>query len=485
MASNVEKRTPYIKPSDARSWNHCRRRVRFDHFPPEGSAKVKPSAFDQLVMEMGLAHELKVKLKLEKQYHRMDAASPQHTQDLMQAGIPLIYHPKFIDETAGIIAEPDFLIRTDSGEYQVADAKLAKRNDKEGKKDKKAIQIQLAVYRKMLKSTLPALVFHPNDVVSEVGDEANKLAEKFLKDMRALLSKTTAPEVRYGETKCNACPYIGKCKPEFIARQELTLLYGVDSRSAPGLEAQEIRTIQDLADTDPNTIKDVPYLKGYQNKFKATLQAKAYFTHQHYQIADLILPRGSWVHFDIETNPLTPSGKEHVYLWGLLKPPYDRGSFEYIWTDSEAEDRNGWLTFLAAVERLKAQYPDLILAHFTSFELTNIKRYAKRYDMEKHPTVEWLLGDHSPLFDLQKPVKDSLVLPVASYGLKQICKHEGLVNFQWQDDDSGSQWSVVQFVKYQQEPNQTRREQLKQDIINYNFDDVMGMRALEGWLRGL
>lgn len=468
-----------IKPSDARSWDKCRRRVWFDHFRPEGLAKVEPSEFEQLVKEMGIAHELAVRLKLEKQYHRMDAVSVEQTNDLMQAGISLIYHPKLIDEITGIIAEPDFLIRTDSGEYQVADAKLAR------KEDKKEIQIQVAVYRKMLKSTLPALVFHPNDVTSEVGDEANELADEFLQDMRTLLSSKEMPEVRYGESKCSVCPYLGKCKPEFIVKQELTLLYGVDSRSAPGLEAQGIRTIQVLADSDPKTIENVPYLKGYDNKLKATLQAKAYFTHQHYKIADPVLPSGTWVHFDIEDNPMTSSGEIHVYLWGLLKPPYDRESFEYIWTDSEAQDKEGWLAFLDAVAQLKKQYPDLILAHYSHHEKTNIKHYAERYKMESHPVVIWLLGDQSPLLDIQKPLKKALVLPLASYGLKSICKHEGLVNFQWQDDDSGSQWSVVQFLKYQQELDENRREQMKQDIITYNFDDVMGTRALEGWLRGL
>lgn len=34
--------------------------------------------------------------------------------------------------------------------------------------------------------------------------------------------------------------------------------------------------------------------------------------------------------------------------------------------------------------------------------------------MEEHPTVQWLLGDDSPLFDIQPAVKDNFVLPLAS-----------------------------------------------------------------------
>lgn len=168
---------------------------------------------------------------------------------------------------------------------------------------------------------------------------------------------------------------------------------------------------------------------------------------------------------------------------GFLKPPYDASAFDYVWTDHERDDETGWRQFLDLMARYREEYPDLILCHFSSYEVTNIRRYAKRYGMEDHPVVEWLLGDDSPLFDIQGPVKDSFVLPLASYGLKQICKHEDLVNFQWQDDDSGSQWSVVQFVKYRLELIKERREQMKKDILAYNFDDVMATRKLEEWLR--
>ena len=93
-------------------------------------------------------------------------------------------------------------------------------------------------------------------------------------------------------------------------------------------------------------------------------------------------------------------------LLGFLKPPHDGSAFDYVWTDDESQDEQGWLQFLALMEQYREQYPDLILCHFSSYEVVNIKRYAKRYDMEEHPTVQWLLGDDSPLFDIQPVVKN-------------------------------------------------------------------------------
>lgn len=168
-------------------------------------------------------------------------------------------------------------------------------------------------------------------------------------------------------------------------------------------------------------------------------------------------------------------------------PDFSAGSghedFEYVWTDHDDEDERGWLEFVGQIERYNRQYPDLILAHYSSHERSTIRAYAKRYGMEDHPTVVYLLGNESPLFDLQKPVLASLVLPLQGYGLKDICKHPDLVNFQWQDEESGSQWSVVQFNRFLAEPNSEARARLKEEILGYNRDDVTATRRLEEWLR--
>lgn len=469
---------PYIRPSDARSWLHCKRRVWYDNFPPADMTQGEPDPFEELIAQMGVRHEWGIKRDLERQHQVVEATSVEHTQALMQAGVEVIYQPQLVDREKRIIGEPDFLIRRENGEYQPADAKLARSGEK------KAIQIQLGVYRLLMGGALPALIYLGDKSTVETADEANTEAESFITDMRSILASPTPPDARYGESKCKVCPYVAICKPAFEAKEDLTLLYGIDSRAAPHLESQGIRTISQLAASQPENIQDVPYLSGIHKKYRAVLQAKAYKTGEMFKIQAPHLPGGTWIHFDIESNPLTDDGEDHVYLWGFLKPPYTPAAFEYVWTDHERDDEKGWHQFLQLMERYRDEHPDLVLCHFSSYEVSNINRYAKRYDMERHPTVEWLLGDKSPLFDLRPVVNKSFVLPLASYGLKQICKHQGLVNFQWQDDDSGSQWSVVQFVKYRQELDNDRREQIKRDILTYNFDDVMATRKLEDWLRG-
>lgn len=466
-----------IRASDAMSWLHCHGRAWLDKNQPADLQDKEPSEFDQLIIRMGLGHEWNIKRELERKFQFVEAVSEEHTRALMEAGCQVIYQGQLTE--GDIIGKPDFLIRHESGQYQAADAKLAR------SEEKKEIQIQLGIYRKLLGNNLKALVFLGTGDVVEIGDEADGEVEKFIDSMRAIRAQTTMPQVRYSESKCRACGYYDHCKATFIAKGELTLLYGIDSRAAPGLEKQGIDTIRKLADADPGKIDDVPYLKGYEKRYRAVLQAKSYFDDSIRQLKPITLPNGTWIHFDVEANPLAESGDDNVYLWGLLKPPYNGHAFDYIWTDSEKQDREGWEAFLTKIAEYRAQYPDLVLAHFSGYEVQKIKAYAERYNMQAHPIVEWLLGDKTPLFDLLEPVRDCLVLPVASYGLKYICKHPKLVNFQWDDSDSGSQWSVVQYVNYLGELRPDDRERLKRNILTYNFDDVVGTRKLEEWLRAL
>lgn len=471
---------PVIKPSDAKAWIDCKRRVWLDN---KATLTIIPSDdhFEQLIINLGLEHEKTVLDALSAKATVETASNETDTQRLMAEKAPVIYQAHLVDESRQIIGKPDFLILHDSGHYQAADAKLSL------SEEKKEIQIQIGVYRELLANALPAIVFLGNGQHALIGDESQSIASKFLTQMRLLLDETSEPAVRYSHSTCRICPYKSHCKPTFEANDELSLLYGVQGRAADALEKAGIHTITQLANTKPDDIPDVPYLKGDAIKQRAALQAKSWITGKPYQVSSIALPQGQWIHFDIEDNPLTDTGEKHVYLWGFLIPldSSDRGQevFEYDWTDHSDDDEIGWLRFLDRIEHYRTRFPNLILAHYSSHEKTTISLYANRYAMEDNKTVRYLLDKDSPLFDLRKPVIENLVLPLQGYGLKDICKHPDLVNFQWQDDDSGSQWSVVQFNRFLSETDADQRTQLKADILSYNRDDVTATFRLEQWLR--
>lgn len=475
MAVNQSTRT-LIRPSDATAWISCIRRAWLDKHHP---AEFETDAFSQLLIDLGLEHEAAMLARLENQYPVSKANSFEHTCTLMQQGAPVIYQGRLLDEQEGLAGYPDFLIRHESGQYQPADAKLSL------SEHKKAIQIQLGVYRRLLANDLPALVFLGDGRTALLGHEADALVDAFIAGMRSLLDMPYQPAVRYSHSKCRTCPYHAHCLPEFEAKEDISLLYGIHGHAADHLAANGIATITQLAVSTAECVPDVPYLKGNKRKHRAILQAKSFLTGQIFQLDQAVLPQGTWIHFDIEDNPLTSTRERHVYLWGFLTPAYARENFDAVWTDDETSDYEGWIGFLQKIEAYRSQYAPLVLAHYSNHEKATIKQYAKRYAMENHATVTWLLGDDSPLFDLQKPVLDCLVLPLQGYGLKDICKHPDLVNFQWENEESGSQWSVAQFSRFQSETNLAEKQKIKTEILGYNRDDVMATRQLEVWLRRL
>jgi uncharacterized protein len=465
-----------IKPSDAASWIACARRAWLDKHQ---SVEYQIDAFNQLLIDSGLKHEAAVLAKLERQYPVIQADSFDHTLALMRQGAPLIYQGRLFNESEGLVGYPDFLIRHESGQYQPADAKLSLNGNK------KAIQIQLGIYRRLLANQLPAIVFLGDGRTALLGKETDSLVDGFITSMKSLLDLSQQPSVRYSHSKCRICPYHAHCLSEFEANEDPSLLYGIHGNAADHLAETGISTITQLAMSKVEAIPDMPYLKGHKRKQRAILQAKSSLTGEIFQLNEFELPEGDWIHFDIEDNPLTPTRERHVYLWGLLPPAHTKECFEYVWTDDETSDYQGWLDFLQKIGIYRSRYTTLVLAHYSNHEKATIKKYAQRYAMENHATVLWLLGKDSPLFDLQKPILDCLVLPLQGYGLKDICKHPDLVNFQWENEESGSQWSVVQFNRFRLKTSPIEKQKIKTRILNYNRDDVMATRELESWLRRL
>lgn len=458
--------------SDAINWWACHRRVWFDLHHPERAAP--PDAFEKLIMQAGIDHERAVLSALGpcKRPH-----TETETAALMRERAPLIYQPRVADPEHRVVARPDFLI-LEQGGYRAADAKLAR-----SLKDKPGARVQLAVYQKLLGTTLSTQALLADGHTEFTSEKDLERADEFLRDLQAL-THSEMPPAHFSASRCKACAYRNTCIPQFQRDSDLGLNYFVDSRAIPHLNRAGVQSLGDLANRDPASLPDMPYLRG-TTKSRAVLHAKALLDGELRLQASPAPIAGTAIHFDIETNPLASDAPEEVYLWGFLPPPYRPEDFEFVWHDGGADnDQRCWQQFLAHASQLRERIPDAVLVHYANFERQVIKRYAKRYESLQHPVVEWLL-DGGGLFDLRDTVMEALILPTIGYGLKEICKHRQLVNFQWQLEESGSQWSVVRYHDFLGCTDSAEREHIRQDIIAYNRDDVRATRALELWLNEL
>ncbi len=469
-----------IQAGDAKSWILCRRRAWFDHNPPSGFAPAAPSAFDQLVLAAGRDHEDRIAAHLAATVGPVArAGSVERTKALMKAAAPVIAQAVLDDVERDLGGRADFLTLQLDGGYRVEDAKLAGSLDGHAE-----IRLQLAVYRRLLGSDRPAVVWLGSGEQALVGDESDAEAAVFIEEFSEALARLDPPSATFGESKCGACPYDAHCRPLFQQAGEPTLLHGVNAVFAAKLRLAGVDNIATLATADAD--QPLPGFQNHNTWRRAVLQARAVETDRMFMLHAPALPEGTWVHFDVEADPLSATSGGEVYLWGLLPPPHGLTDFEGVWSEGgPAADQAAWQAFLLRVAELRSHHSSLVLSHYASYERTQIKLYASRYGDEQHPIAKWLLGDESPLFDLRTEVLRCLVLPVPGYGLKTICKHPQLVNFQWELTESGSQWSVVRYAEYRRLPEGASRAAIRAEIETYNRDDVRATRALELWLRGL
>lgn len=306
-----------------------------------------------------------------------EALDEEHTTELIAARVPVIYQPKVLDKTLGVITQPDFLFSEPAG-YRAAGATLARSIE-----NKLDLRIQLAVYLKVLKTDLPtkALLGNGESVLNWLKDLVK--AGEFLADIKHLAG-TSRPEVHFGSSRCNACPYRERCVPEFQATGDLGQNYFIDVRAIRHLEALGIYTLADLAGLVVEAIPDVPYLKG-DKIASAVLQAQAFLELRPVVCTEPPRVEGTPIHFDIETNPLAVESDGEVYLWGFLVPPYEKDDFEYVWHDVGAEaDLQGWNRFLEVVAEQGARYPGAVYVRYARFQQYVISLYAKKFEDTGH-----------------------------------------------------------------------------------------------------
>ena len=95
-----------IHVSDALAWDHCSRHA---WFVLRNSAveDVETDRFEKLIKTLGDEHEAEVLTRFDI---FRTAKSVAHTQELVEAQVPVIYQPKFFDAELNLAGVPDFLL---------------------------------------------------------------------------------------------------------------------------------------------------------------------------------------------------------------------------------------------------------------------------------------------------------------------------------------------------------------------------------------
>jgi predicted RecB family nuclease len=92
------------------------------------------------------------------------------------------------------------------------------------------------------------------------------------------------------------------------------------------------------------------------------------------------------------------------------------------------------------------------------------------------------VADNYVMFDLLPITRDAVVLPDPSYSLKVVERRAG---YRRTLDEYGGDWSIARYIEAVETDDESARDQIMQEILDYNREDLEATWAVMGWLRSL
>lgn len=458
----------------------CERRLWLDTHDPSG--KREPTEFERDLRDRSRDHQRWFRSTVSGRVGPLwrygdpvEPAAREALRLLRETRAPLDQAP-LLSRDGERLGVPDLLYWDGDG-LVICDARLA-----ESVLGKPEIALQLSHFAELLEESAgitPARleIFSGRGERLTVPRLSPEAYARAVQTARRVMSPDAAqPSVLLSHSDCEACPYYEPCWKRAETEGRIQVLPSVRRNLMPILESLGIRTMEDLAGREPESLM----VKGIGRYGPPMVHdARAFVTGEPQWLNDPGLPSGRpCVWFDLESDPQDEQHGTHVYLWGLaVEPEHGEARAEGIQSRGDSDsDEDTWRRFLARAGEILDRWPESCWVHYSITERTGVKKYVERWG-DTGGVAERLLAR---LFDLHGDgVMKCVRLPIRAYGIKHVARHLG---FEWSAAASGSQWSVAEYRRAQNARDLEERDRLLAGIARYNADDLWAMRAVWRWL---
>jgi hypothetical protein len=128
--------------------------------------------------------------------------------------------------------------------------------------------------------------------------------------------------------------------------------------------------------------------------------------------------------FDLEGMPPHLDEFDKIYLWGMQVFGKIQGKFmPAISGFGDDGDHEGWKQFLTNAQSIFQQFGDIPFIHWHHYEKTHLDDYVERYGDPEGIAARVRRN----LLDLLPIARDSVLLPLSSYSLKEVEKYVGFI----------------------------------------------------------
>ena len=435
----------------------------------------------------------------------------------MREGVSAIYQAVLFDGRR--LGYADFLRRVEvpsdlgTWSYEVWDTKLARHA-------KASAVLQLCMYSDMLgrlQGCPPAemhlalggvqgerVSFRVADYAAYYRMVAHEFQTKL--DQNQVYPVPTTPEP---VEHCDMCRWNVRCRSEWRAKDDLSLVAGLTARQRRALHSIGIETRTGLAEpaeqlpqrldgAGPDALKRVQAQANIQVRGERAGEViSERISHprdrgealvEGHGLLMLPEPSPGDLFFDMEGDPFFSSDQVDgiEYLFGVIEPGSTdddgRPVFHAYWsieggTVTTRGEQRAFESFIDMVmDRLEAN-PNLHIYHYAPYEPTAIKRLAGRYGTREEEVDRLLRGE--AFVDLHRAVRQGIRASVESYSIKRL---EPLYGFERAVDLRDAGTSIVEFETWLELGQGKEREELRTQIEGYNRDDCLSTLHLREWL---
>jgi len=464
-----------ISATDLHTLTRCDRIVYLDH-NGDPDKRAPQTDYQKWLIEQGLQHESRVVSDFATQqptykYDNLEIGY-EITLEFMREGVPYIYQGVLMDDD--MVGIPDLMERVEGKSrwgdyhYRPLDIKLASTLNE-------GYRLQVMSYMALLEAIqevrptgglllrLPPdertddLYYHEEPV-----DFDDELYARQLAQVRDL-ANGSEPRPFYSST-CNECAWREICIPMVESRQDASLIPGLRRDVWSVLHQRGLKTLADVAAAEAD---DLLSIKGVGKKTAPDIinKAKALSTGQLVLVRELNLPPpGDDVIFDVESVP----GEGIFYLMGFTTGAGDKQKYEYYLAEKPEDEEQMWKEFLSDMDSHEGT-----IYHYGVYERTTVKKLSERYNTASQANA---LLDR--MIDLEKMVKDCVVLPLRSVSLKAVAPWLG---FSWQSDVQAGDDSMLEYLAWLEDGDKKHLD----GILHYNEEDCHATLAVLEWLRSL
>ena len=181
--------------------------------------------------------------------------------------------------------------------------------------------------------------------------------------------------------------------------------------------------------------------------------------------------------FDLEGMPPHLDELDKIYLWGTQVFGKTKGKFmPAVSGFGDDGDRDGWKQFLTNAQSIFQQFGDIPFIHWHHYEKTHLDDYVERYGDPEGVAARVRRN----LLDLLPIARDSVLLPLSSYSLKEVEKYVG---FKRSQTEYGGSWSIAKYIEATETRDEDSRNKLVGEILIYNQEDLAATWAVFEWLQ--